>query len=64
MGKPASKYKRPQWYLNQQILEKARNEAQKIIDESKKPAIRRIVDTNERVQYDVHQYVSKGEDKR
>jgi carbonic anhydrase/acetyltransferase-like protein (isoleucine patch superfamily) len=64
VGHPASKYKRPQWYLNQQILEKARKEAQKIIDESKKPAVRRIVDTNERVQYDVHQHVRKDEDNR
>jgi len=59
VGKPAQKYRRPQWYLNQQILEKARREAQKVIDDSKKPAVRRIVDNNERIPFDVHKYVRK-----
>ena len=59
VGKPAEKYKRPQWKINQEILEKARKEAQKVIDASKKPAIRRLVDTNEREQFDVHKHVRK-----
>ena len=61
VGKPARKYKRPQWYTNLQILEEARKQAQKIIDESKKPALRRIVDTSERVPFDVYKF-SKEED--
>ncbi|MFX1276185.1 MAG: acyltransferase [Promethearchaeota archaeon] len=55
-GKPAQKYKRPQWYINLQILEEARRQAQKIIDESKKPTLRRIVETNDRIPFDVYKY--------
>ena len=62
VGKPAQKYRRPQWYLNQQILEKARKEAQKIIDESKKPAVRRLVDTNDRIEFDVYKYFINDEE--
>lgn len=62
VGKPAQKYKRPQWYLNQQILEKARKEAQKVIDESKKPAVRRLVDINDRIEFDVHKHVVKDKE--
>jgi len=62
VGKPAQKYKKPQWKINQEILEKARKEAQKIIDESKKPAIRRIVDTNDRIQFDVYKNVIKDKE--
>ena len=56
VGKPARKYQRPQWYRNLQILEEARKQAQKIIDESKKPPLRRIVETNERIPFDVNKY--------
>ncbi len=60
VGKPAQKYKKPQWKINQEILEEAKRQAQKVIDDSKKPFLRRMVDTNDRIPFDVHKHVRKN----
>lgn len=56
VGKPAKKYKRTQTYINLKILEEARRQAQKVIDESKKPPIRRLVDENKKIIFDTEKY--------
>lgn len=56
IGKPATKYKRTQTYINLKILEEARRQAQKVIDESKKPPIRRLVDENKKIVFDIEKY--------
>ncbi|MFX1239417.1 MAG: acyltransferase [Promethearchaeota archaeon] len=62
VGKPAMKYKRTQTYINLKILEEAKKQAQKVIDKSKKPAIRRIVDKNEKILFDTEQFKTKSKD--